>query len=137
MLIGNLAKKTRVSIDTIRYYEREKLIKPVFIRDSGYREFDKNSAETICFVIRAKDLGFSLKEIRGLLKLKNNPNTKCGEIKVLAEKKLADVTARISSLKAMKKDLNRLLNECTEAAASLNLCPIVDSLDGKENKNEY
>ena len=137
MLIGDLAKKTRVSIDTIRYYEREKLIKPVFIRDSGYREFDKNSVETICFVIRAKDLGFSLKEIRGLLKLKNNPNTKCGEVNTLVEKKLADVTAKISSLKVMKKDLNRLLNECTEAAASLNLCPIVDSLDGKENKNEY
>lgn len=137
MLIGELARKANISVDTIRYYEREKLIEPVFIRDSGYREFDKNSVETICFVIRAKDLGFSLKEIRGLLKLKNNPDTKCGEVKALAEKKLADVVAKISLLKTMKKDLNRLLNECTDAAASLNSCPIVDSLDGKENKNEY
>lgn len=86
MLIGELAKKTSISVDTIRYYEREKLIEPVFVRDSGYREFDKNSVETICFVIRAKDLGFSLKEIRGLLKLKNNPDTKCGEVKALAKK---------------------------------------------------
>jgi len=132
VLIGELAKKANVSVDTIRYYEREKLIEPVFVRDSGYREFDKNSVETICFVIRAKDLGFSLKEIRGLLKLKNSPDTKCGEVKALAEKKLADVTAKISVLKVMKKDLNRLLNECTDAAASLNLCPIVDSLNGKE-----
>jgi len=134
MLIGELAKKTRVSIDSIRYYEREKLIEPVFIRDSGYREFNKNSIETICFIIRAKDLGFSLQEIRSLLKLKNNPDTKCSEVKVLAEKKLADVTAKISLLKAMKKDLNRLLNECTDAAASLNSCPIVGSLDGKEKQ---
>ena len=132
MLIGELAKKTNVSVDTIRYYEREKLIKPVSVRDSGYREFDTNSIETICFIVRAKDLGFSLKEIRGLLKLKNSPDTKCGEVKALAEKKLADVTAKISTLKTMKRDLNCLLNECTDAAASLNLCPIVDSLNGKE-----
>jgi DNA-binding transcriptional MerR regulator len=134
MLIGDLAKKTRVSIDTIRYYEREKLIEPVFVRDSGYREFDKNSVETIFFIIRLKDLGFSLKEIQGLLKLKNNPGTKCGEVNALVEKKLADVTAKISILKAMKKDLNCLLNECTDAAASLNSCPIVNSLDGKEKQ---
>lgn len=134
MLIGELAKKANVSVDTIRYYEREKLIEPVFVRDSGYREFDKNSVETICFVIRAKDLGFSLKEIRGLLKLKNSPDTKCGEVKTLAEIKLADVTAKISALKVMKKDLNRLLNECTDTAASLNLCPIVDSLNGNEKQ---
>jgi DNA-binding transcriptional MerR regulator len=134
MLIGELARKANVSVDTIRYYEREKLIKPVFVRDSGYREFDKDSVETICFVVRAKDLGFSLKEIRGLLKLKNNPDTKCGEVKALAEKKLTDVTAKISALKTMEKDLNRLLNECTDAAASLNSCPIVDSLNGKEKQ---
>lgn len=134
MLIGELAKKADVSVDTIRFYEREKLIKPVFVRDSGYREFDKNSVETICFIVRAKDLGFSLKEIHGLLKLKNNPDTKCSEVKTLAEKKLASVTAKINVLKAMKKDLSRLLNECTDAAASLNSCPIVDSLDGKEKQ---
>ena len=134
MLIGELAKKADVSVDTIRFYEREKLIKPVFVRDSGYREFDNNSVETICFIVRAKDLGFSLKEIRGLLKLKNNPDTKCSEVKALAEKKLASVTVKINVLKAMKKDLSRLLNECTDAAASLNSCPIVDSLDGKEKQ---
>ena len=134
MLIGELAKKANISVDTIRYYEREKLIEPVFVRDSGYREFDKNSVETICFIVRAKDLGFSLKEIRGLLKLKNSPDTKCGEVKALAEKKLADVTAKISVLKVMKKDLSRLLNECTDTVASLNSCPIVDSLDGKEKQ---
>lgn len=132
MLIGELAEKADVSVDTIRYYEREGLIEPVSVRDSGYREFDKNSVETIRFVVRAKDLGFSLKEIRNLLTLKNNPDTRCGEVKALAEKKLADVTAKIKSLQAMKKDLTGLLNECTDAAASVTSCPIVDSLNGKE-----
>lgn len=133
MLIGELAKKTNISIDTIRYYESKGLIEPISIRDSGYREFDQSSTEIIRFIMRAKDLGFSLKEIRGLLKLRNNPDTKCGEIKALAEKKLTDVTSRIKALKAMKKDLSGLLSKCTDAVASVNSCPIVGTLDRKEN----
>lgn len=133
MLIGELAKKTNISIDTIRYYESKGLIEPISIRDSGYREFDQSSTEIICFIVRAKDLGFSLKEIRGLLKLRNNPDTKCGEIKALAEKKLTDVTSRIKVLKAMKKDLSDLLSKCTDAVASVSSCPIVGALDRKEN----
>ncbi len=134
MLIGELAEKANVSVDTIRYYEREGLIEPVSVRDSGYREFDKSSVETIRFVVRAKDLGFSLKEIRNLLTLKNDPDKKCAEVKALAEKKLVDVTAKIKNLQAIKKDLIGLLNECTDTAASVTKCPIVDSLDGKEKR---
>ncbi|GJL73063.1 MAG: heavy metal-responsive transcriptional regulator [Nitrosomonas sp.] len=132
MLIGELAKKINVSIDTIRYYERKGLIKPASIRKSGYREFDQNSVKTIHFIVRAKDLGFSLKEIRELLKLKNNPDTKCGEIKALTEKKLTDVASKIETLKIIKKDLTELLSECTDAAASVDFCPIVDALNRKE-----
>lgn len=134
MLIGELAEKANVSVDTIRYYEREGLIAPVSVRESGYREFDKGSVETIRFVVRAKDLGFSLKEIRNLLRLKDNPDTTCGEIRALAESKLADVTAKIRALQGMKKDLTGLLNECADTSASVTSCPIVDSLDGKEKR---
>lgn len=134
MLIGELAKKADVSIDTIRYYEREGLIEPVAVRESGYREFDKSSVEMIRFVVRAKDLGFSLKEIRNLLTLKDNPDTTCGEIKALAENKLAGVMAKIKTLQTMKKDLTGLLSACADTAASVNSCPIVDALDGKEKK---
>lgn len=134
MLIGDLAKKADVSIDTIRYYEREGLIEPVAMRESGYREFNRNSVETIRFVVRAKDLGFSLKEIRNLLILKDNPDATCGEIRALAESKLAGVAAKIKILQAMKKDLTGLLSACADIAASANSCPIVDALDGKGKK---
>lgn len=134
MLIGELAKKADVSIDTIRYYEREGLIEPVTVRESGYREFDKDAVETLRFIVRAKDLGFSLKEINSLLRLKNNPDTTCGEVKALAESKLADVTAKIKTLQTMKKDLTGLLSACADTAASVNSCPIVDALDGKEKR---
>lgn len=134
MLIGELAKKADVSIDTIRYYEREGLIDPVSLRESGYREFDKSAIEALRFIVRAKDLGFSLKEIRNLLALKNNPDTTCGEIRALAESKLSGVMAKIKTLQAMKKDLTGLLSQCTDHAASVNACPIVDSLDRKEKQ---
>lgn len=134
MLIGELAKKANVSVDTIRYYEQERLIEPVSVRESGYREFDKNSIETIRFVVRAKDLGFSLKEIRSLLTLKDTPDTTCGEIKMLAERKLADVVAKIEILETMRQDLTGLLGECTNIAASADSCPIVDALDGKDTQ---
>lgn len=134
MLIGELAEKTNVSIDTIRYYERERLIEPVSVRESGYREFDKNSIETIRFVVRAKSLGFSLKEIHSLLALKNTPDTTCGEIKVLTERRLADVVTKIEVLETMRQDLTGLLSECTNISASADSCPIVDALDGKETQ---
>ncbi|SER48064.1 DNA-binding transcriptional regulator, MerR family [Nitrosomonas sp. Nm51] len=132
MLIGELAEKADVSVDTIRYYEREGLINPVSVRDSGYREFDESSVDAILFVVRAKDLGFSLKEICTLLRLKNDPDTTCGEVKVLAEKKISDVIAKIKSLQAIKKDLAALISKCADTAASVDECPIVDSLDKKE-----
>lgn len=132
MLIGELSKRTDVSIDTIRYYEREGLVEPASIRESGYREFDNSSIETIRFIVRAKSLGFSLKEILSILKLKDSPDTTCGEIKALAEKKLADISAKIDNLKIMKKDITNLLSECTDAMASIDSCPIVDALDGKD-----
>ena len=132
MLIGELADKANISVDTIRYYEREGLIKPVLVRDSGYREFDESSVDTLFFVVRAKDLGFSLREICTLLRLKNDPDTTCGEVKALAEKKITDVILKIKSLQAIKKDLAALLSACTDTAASVDECPIVDSLDKKE-----
>ncbi|MBX3630630.1 MAG: heavy metal-responsive transcriptional regulator [Nitrosomonas sp.] len=134
MLIGELAEKANVSVDTIRYYERESLIKPVSVRDSGYREFDERSVDTILFVVRAKDLGFSLKEICTLLRLKNDPDTTCGKVKVLAEKKITDVVAKIKNLQAIKKDLATLISKCTDTAASIDQCPIVGSLDKKEKE---
>ena len=134
MLIGDLAKKADVSIDTIRYYEREGLIEPLSVRESGYREFDETTADRLRFVIRAKQLGFSLKEIRDLLSLRDDPDTTCGQVRMLAETKLEDVLAKIKVLQAMKKDLTGLLKECTDTSASINACPIVDALDGKEKQ---
>ncbi len=133
MLIGELAEKTGVSIDTIRYYEREGLIEPVSVRDSGYREFDKKSVKTMIFVVRAKDLGFSLKEIQNLLILKNTPDTTCSNIQSLAKQKLEDVTSKIKELRRIETELKTLVKECTGGNAGLEACPIVSTLEKEDD----
>ncbi len=132
MLIGKLAEKTSVSIDTIRYYEREGLIEPVSVRESGYREFDDAVAERLLFVTRAKKLGFALKEIRDLLALKDNPDTTCKQVKAQAEKKLAEVVRKIETLQEIKQEIEALAAVCKSDESGLESCPIVKTLDGKE-----
>lgn len=132
MLIGELAKKANVSVDTIRYYEREGLIEPVSLRESGYREFDSAAVERLHFITKAKQLGFSLKEIRDLLSLKDDPDTTCKQVKALAERKLTEITDKINALQTMQKELEPLVSLCKGNGEGLKSCAIVSTLDGKE-----
>ncbi len=126
MLIGELSKKTNVNIDTIRFYEGEGLITPVHVRESGYREFDDLAVERIKFIMRAKDLGFSLKEIGNLLSLKDDPDTSCFNVRELAEQKLDEITVKIKTLKSMKREIEALISECSKS--EMPDCPIIKKL---------
>ncbi|WP_138380587.1 MerR family DNA-binding protein [Luteithermobacter gelatinilyticus] len=132
MFIGDLAKKTGISIDTIRYYEKAGLIFPVSVCKSGYREFDDTAAETLRFITRAKQLGFSLREIRDLLALKKTPETTCKQVKARAEQKRAEIIHKIQSLQEMKKELDALVHACRGDESGLEACSIVKTLEGKE-----
>jgi len=134
MLIGELADKANVSVDTIRYYQREGLIEPEHVRESGYREFDGAAEDRLRFITRAKKLGFSLKEIRDLLDLKNNPDTTCRDVKARAEQKLATVTRKIENLQEIRHEVEALVTACQGGDKNLDECPIMESLDGKENR---
>jgi len=134
MLIGELAKKVETSIDTIRYYEREGLIKPIHIRSSGYREFDDRSIERVSFILRAKKIGFTLKQIKDLLMLHENPNTKCLDVRGMAENKLEEVRTKIKSLRKIEKQIKQLVIECRNASDEN--CPIIKNLkEGETNEN--
>lgn len=126
MLIGELAKAVNTSIDTIRYYEREGLIEPVHVRDSGYREFGDISIDRLKFILRAKKLGFSLRQIKDLLMLNENPDTTCVDVRGLAEKKLNEVRAKIKTLRQMEKQLHQLVAECRSTGDEN--CPIMENL---------
>ncbi len=127
MLIGELAKHVGTSIDTIRYYEREGLLKPIHIRDSGYREFDELSIERLSFILRAKKLGFTLKQIKDLLMLNGNPDTTCLDVRSLAEHKLDEVQGKINALRRIEKQLKVLITDCYNAENKN--CPIIKNLN--------
>jgi len=132
MLIGELAKHVGTSIDTIRYYEREGLIKPIHRRNSGYREFDGLAIERLNFILRAKKLGFTLKQIKELLMLNENPDTTCSNVRDLAEHKLDEVKVKIKTLQRIEKQLQKLVIEC--CSANDKNCPIIKNLNEEDIK---
>lgn len=127
LTIGQLAKQSRVNLETIRHYERRGLLRRPPRTDSGYRIFSANDVQRIRFIKRAQELGFSLKEIQELLALRIHPGTSCAEIRQRTEVKIADIDEKIRTLKAMKKALVRLTNACS-GRGPVSDCPILESL---------
>lgn len=131
LTIGQVAKRAGIGVETVRFYEREGLLGQPERRPSGYRQFDEGIVARLQFIRRAKELGFTLKEIKELLSLKVDPSTTCAEVKGRAEAKIADIEARIESLKRMKRALVKLTRACTGRRETSD-CPILDALDGEE-----
>ena len=112
-LIGELAKKANVNIQTIRYYERIKLFGPDVRKDaSKVRYYSENSFKTLKFIKNAQSLGFQLEEIKELLELRKAPVEKCDRAKARAVLKVEELRTKIQSLKSMEKSLVKLINKC-------------------------
>ncbi|MBI4317831.1 MAG: MerR family DNA-binding protein [Chloroflexi bacterium] len=129
--IGQLAKMARVNVETVRYYERRGLIPEPPRSESGYRRYSQNVATTIEFIKRAKELGFSLREILELLSLQTGPDVDCGDIKKRAQAKLADVEARIRDLERIREVLSELVLTCAGLGPTSE-CPILRALGTAE-----
>lgn len=129
--IGALARRAGVGIDTIRYYEREQLLPPPQRRASGYRDYGPDVVERLRFIRRAKDLGFTLEEIRELLTLSNDRERGVKSVKQRAEARLGEVEQRIRELQRMKRGLKQLIDACPGHGA-LEHCPILRALGGEE-----
>jgi MerR family mercuric resistance operon transcriptional regulator len=128
LTIGKLAKKANVNRETIRYYERRKLIPKPYRRESGYREYSEDMVRHIQFIKHAKELGFSLKEIHELLSLKLDSKTPCSEVKNRAEIKIADIEEKVKTLQSMKKALVKLTKAC-RGKGPVKECPILEALE--------
>ena len=135
LTIGKLAKQSEVNIETIRYYERRGLIPKPPRRESGYRQYPRDTVTRIQFIKRAKELGFSLREILELLSLRVDPATTCGDVKKRAEIKIADIEEKIRTLQRMKKALMKLTVEC-KGRGPVSECPILEALDTKGERAE-
>lgn len=131
MKIGELAKKTELGIETIRFYEKEGLIENTPRNpQSNYREYNESIILRLKFIKNAKDLGFSLSEIKELLRLKSTPGGKCQSIKKRAQQKLDSIENKITQLNQMKETLENLVSNCDENLPTSD-CPILDAMDGE------
>ena len=113
MTIGELAKKAGVNVQTIRYYERERLL-PDAHRwpDSGYRDFDDDALLRLQFIRSAKELGFTLREIRELLDMRILPGESCAEVREMLCTKLADLDRRMTEMRRLQRTLVKLEKAC-------------------------
>ena len=125
---GELAKQAGVNVETLRFYEREGLLAEPPRRASGYREYPTDTVQRIRFIQRAKELGFTLREIKGLLEFRVDPGTTCAEVKEQAAEKVAAVKQKISDLKKIERALNKLMNTCRDTAP-IDECPILNHLE--------
>lgn len=128
LLIGQVARQTGVSVETIRFYERQGLIQEPPRRPSGYRQYDSNDIHRLTFIQQAKTLGFSLQEIGELLSLKLNPDATCHDVREQAQAKLHDIEDKIRKLKRMQRTIRKLVQDCP-GQGPVTDCPILEALD--------
>lgn len=127
MRIGDVARQSGLSVDTVRFYEREGLLGRVPRRPSGLREFSADTVQRLAFIRQAAALGFSLAEIRELLALRVSAQTTCEEVQRRARAKLDVINARIAELDAVRASLDRVVTACASAATGCP-CPFLEAL---------
>lgn len=124
--IGDLAKATGTKVETIRYYEGIGLL-PKPARTAGnYRRYDPAHLTRLGFIRRARDLGFSLDEVRELLRLSDDRARSCGEVDAIATAHLVDVERKIADLEALRAELKGLIRQCHRGTIAE--CRILEAL---------
>ncbi len=124
--IGRLAKHTGTKIETIRYYERVGLWSAPARSAGGYRLYGTAHLKRLNFIRRARALGFSIEEVRTLLRLADERKRPCSEVRVVAEAHLRDVHAKIADLRAMERVLKETVARCADGTGTH--CPLIDAL---------
>ncbi|MCA9145473.1 MAG: Hg(II)-responsive transcriptional regulator [Planctomycetaceae bacterium] len=128
LTIGQLAKIAGVGVETVRFYERKGLLAEPNRRPSGYRQYGEEVVNRLRFIKRAKELGFTLNEIKELLSLRLDPTTTCADVKERAEEKIDDIEAKIRTLRRMKNALVKVTKACSGRGGTSE-CPILETLD--------
>jgi len=121
--IGKLAKELDLSVETIRFYEREGLIKQPQKPLNGYRLYDVSISKQLLFIIKAKAHGFTLKEVASLMSMDGD----CAKIESLGLQKLQIIQNKITDLQRLEKVIQEMTNSCRNNDDESH-CPIIDSL---------
>lgn len=128
MTISEVAEASGVGVETVRFYERKRLIEQPQRPPAGYRRYEEATARRIRFIRQAQELGFTLSEIRQLLELRLDPRRSCADVKSEAETKITDIDAKIASLEVMRKALVEITRSCSGEGPT-SACPILDAIE--------
>ena len=110
--IGDVARRAGVSVDTVRFYERVGVLPAADRRPSGYRVYDESVLTPLTYIRVAKGLGFTLPEIRDMVRLSFGEWRACDHVRQLAERKLADVEEKLRQHGRMRRTLKRVIGRC-------------------------
>ena len=133
MQIGHIAKQTGLSVDAIRFYERNKLLAAPARSEGGFRLYSSDDLAALQFIRGLQMLGFSLKEIREFVALRTNDLRACSEVQMLLGRKLKDIHAKRVALVKVEDDLKAALTKCNsqlrrERGKKNRSCPVLTVL---------
>jgi MerR family mercuric resistance operon transcriptional regulator len=128
MSIGQLARAAGVGVETVRYYERESLLQkpPRGLRGTGIRRYPAEALQRLRFIRRAKELGFTLEDIRTLITACGTPDANCGEVHAVAKARLADIEERVQQLSRARDLLQAAVQSCRDGEVAS--CGIIRAL---------
>ena len=112
LMIGELARRTGVKVNTIRFYEDIALMPKAARTDSGRRTYSEADVKRLTFIRNGRDLGFSTEELKSLIGLSEHPDPDCGAAAAIARRHLLAVEARMSRLMLMRRELERVAANC-------------------------
>ncbi len=124
--IGQLAAMTSVKVQTIRYYESIGLLREPHRTASNRRVYGQADVQRLSFIRHARELGFSVNEIRSMLVLQDQPQRSCTQVDDIARRRLADVEDRLVRLNSLKVELRRMIDQCE--GGSIASCNVIEAL---------
>lgn len=124
--IGQLSRMSTVKVPTIRYYEEIGLIPEPPRTEGGQRRYDQAHLDRLRFIRHGRDLGFSLEDLRSLQSLADRPDQSCADADAIARRQLAEVERRLAGLRALKADLERMVESCAHGVVGE--CRVIQTL---------
>lgn len=130
-LIRDLVKKTGLSADTVRFYEKKALIQPTLRAENNYRYYDDDTLKRLIFIKRCRALDLSLKEIETLIALEQQPDQDCQAVNELLDHHLVQIESKIAELQHFQLQLQQLRQSCN-ARNTIDHCQILKQLEADE-----
>lgn len=123
---GKLAQSTGCNLETIRYYEKIGLLHEPGRTESGHRVYSLDDQRRLKFILRSRELGFSIEELRGLLGLVDSDNYTCRQVLDVTTRHIADIKSKISDLRKLERTLSAMSSQC--GGGEVPDCPVINSL---------